>query len=169
MSSMYIYAEPFVTGPRVARGYWKWLLVLAPFTGFCFNSLWRVEQCLRNGLCTPTFFPKANRSTIPCCNALVPYLAGSQAESCLFSGKRAHKGRDLRNLNRGLSGEAERAEAGEIRAQRLPKSASELVSHSWQNSPSVLEGPLNHEAHYYTAPLLRTPADFNTGRRSAGN
>lgn len=40
------------------------------FTGFCCNSLGRVGQCFRNGLCTPTFFPKANiRSTTPCCNA----------------------------------------------------------------------------------------------------
>lgn len=31
------------------------------FTGFCCKSLWRVGQCFRNVLCTPTFFPKAHK------------------------------------------------------------------------------------------------------------
>lgn len=37
------------------------MVVGLAFTGFCCNSLGRVGQCFRNGLCTPTFFPKANK------------------------------------------------------------------------------------------------------------
>lgn len=146
LSSLFTHVETLVTGRRLARGHWKWLLPLAALllvsaVSLCGELGNVLEMCsaLPHSFQRPT-----SGSSTPCCNVtaqLPQYLPGPRAESCLFSGKRTHRG-DCSNPNRDLSGEAGRAEAGEIRHCRLLKAASELASCSLQNSPSNSRGNL---------------------------
>lgn len=78
-----------------------------------------------------------------------PHVAMLQLDTCLdleqspvCSLGRGHTQGDSSNPNRDLSGKAGRAEAGESRDWRLLKAPSELVFHSWQNSPSNSRGNL---------------------------